>query len=123
MPQTSVYDTAIFDLGDVLFSWSPNTKTTISSKTLRKILSSSTWFDYERGQLSEEVCYDRVAAEFSLDATEIREAFIQARASLQSNDDMIALIRELKESSNGALRVYAMSNIPCLDYAFVRDRL
>ncbi|KAJ7770199.1 HAD-like domain-containing protein [Mycena maculata] len=122
MLYTPTFDAVIFDIGDVLFSWSSNTTTSISSKTLRKILTSPTWFDYERGKLSEDVCYDRVGTKFSLPPEEIRQAFIQARESLQPNDDLISLVRELKEQSNGSLRVFAMSNISLPDYKVLQTK-
>ncbi|KAJ7096276.1 Haloacid dehalogenase-like hydrolase-domain-containing protein [Mycena epipterygia] len=122
MSDSAPFNTIIFDIGDVLFSWSSKTKTSISSKTLRQILTSPTWFDYERGKLSEDVCYDRVGAEFSLSPEEIRQAFIQARESLQSNDELISLVRELKEQSDDTLRVFAMSNISLPDYKVLRAK-
>lgn len=118
----NTFSTIIFDIGDVLFSWSPNTKTSISSKTLRQILACSTWADYERGKLSEDECYAKVGSQFSLAPEEICQAFIQARQSLQANDDLIHLIRELKEQSEGTLRVYAMSNISLPDYKVLRTK-
>ncbi|KAJ7703151.1 Haloacid dehalogenase-like hydrolase-domain-containing protein [Mycena rosella] len=122
MSQTQSFNTIIFDIGDVLFSWSSDTKTSISSRTLRQILTCPTWFNYERGNISEDVCYDRVGAEFSLAPEEIRQAFIEARESLQSNDDLITLVRELKEQSNGTLRIFAMSNISIPDYKVLRTK-
>ncbi|KAJ7497338.1 HAD-like domain-containing protein [Mycena latifolia] len=122
MSQTQSFDTVIFDIGDVLFSWSSDTKTSISSRTLRQILTCPTWFDYERGKISEDVCYDRVGSEFSLPSEEIRQAFIEARASLRSNDELIGLVRELKEHSHGMLRVFAMSNISLPDYKVLRTK-
>ncbi|KAK0461065.1 Haloacid dehalogenase-like hydrolase-domain-containing protein [Desarmillaria tabescens] len=116
------FDTIIFDIGDVLFSWSSKTETSISSKTLRNILSSSTWMDYERGKVTEQDCYDRVGVEFSLDPAEIRKAFDQARDSLQSDNEMISLIRELKANSRGRLRVFAMSNISLPDYDVLQTK-
>lgn len=116
------YTSIIFDLGDVLFGWSPETKTSISPKILRQILSSATWHDYERGRLSEQECYDKVGAAFQLAPDEIREAFIQARASLVASHDIIKLVRELKEESYGTLRVYAMSNISLPDWEVLRTK-
>ncbi|KAH7914156.1 Haloacid dehalogenase-like hydrolase-domain-containing protein [Hygrophoropsis aurantiaca] len=116
------YNALIFDIGDVLFSWSPATKTSISPKTLRKILSSPTWFDYERGRISQEDCYSRVGAEFSIEPTEIARAFEQARDSLQSNEDLISVICQLKARSHGKLRVFAMSNISQPDYEVLRTK-
>ncbi|KAG6861091.1 hypothetical protein C0995_004028 [Termitomyces sp. Mi166 len=112
----------IFDLGDVLFKWSPNTKTSIPARTLREILSSPTWFDYERGRLSEADCYAKVGEEFMLEPDEIAQAFQQARNSVQADDELIALIQELKAQSNGELRVFAMSNISLPDYEVLRTK-
>lgn len=116
------YDTLILDLGDVLFSWSATTKTNISSKTLKCILSSPPWLEYECGRITQEVCYDRVGERFSLQPSEVAEAFKQARDSLQSNDAMISLVHELKKTSHGSLRVYAMSNISKPDYIVLAEK-
>lgn len=113
------FNTLIFDLGDVLFSWSLQTKTSIPAKTLKRILLSPTWFEYERGRITQDICYHRIGREFLLEATEIRYAFEQARNSLQSNDDLISLIRELKCQSKSELRVFAMSNISLPDYEYL----
>lgn len=112
----------IFDLGDVLFKWSSQTETSISSTTLRQILSSPTWFDYERGRLTEDACYQRVGTEFFVEPSEVRRAFDQARDSLKANDELITLIRELKAKSEGELRVFAMSNISIPDYDVLRTK-
>ncbi|KZT04889.1 HAD-like protein [Laetiporus sulphureus 93-53] len=110
----------VFDLGDVLFTWSSHTETSISSKILREMLSVPTWFDYECGRCGEDECYDRLAAEFSLDPREVATALRCARESLRPNDQLVSLIHELKAQSHGSLRVYAMSNISAPDYEFLR---
>ncbi|KAG1890277.1 hypothetical protein F4604DRAFT_1889197 [Suillus subluteus] len=122
MSSTSNYTTLIFDIGDVLFSWSPQTKTSISSNALRKILSSPTWTDYERGRISQAECYIRVGGEFSVDPIEVGRAFQDARDSLQSNEELISVIRHLKARSDGMLRVFAMSNISAPDYEVLRTK-
>jgi len=114
--------TIIMDLGDVLFTWSATTKTNISGGTLRRILTTTTWYDYECGLISEAVCHARVAEQFSLLPTEVAEAFSQARESLRSNDAMIEVIHELKAASDHSVRVYAMSNISKEDYAILSQR-
>ncbi|EMD32800.1 hypothetical protein CERSUDRAFT_161313 [Gelatoporia subvermispora B] len=114
------YTTLILDLGDVLFTWSPKTKTSISSRVLKDILNSPTWFEYERGHISQEECYGRVGGAFSLEPSEIESAFKQARASMESNEELIALVRELKAQSNGQLRVFVLSNMSQPDYEYVR---
>ncbi|KAF8910343.1 Haloacid dehalogenase-like hydrolase-domain-containing protein [Mucidula mucida] len=117
----SRFNTIIFDIGDVLFTWSSSTTTSISPKVLRRILASPTWEDYERGRLSEDACYDLVGVEFSIDPSEVRRAFDQARDSLRSDEEMTALIRELKAQDN-RLQVYAMSNISSADYNVLQTK-
>ncbi|KAI1449975.1 Haloacid dehalogenase-like hydrolase-domain-containing protein [Annulohypoxylon stygium] len=104
----------IFDLGDVLFTWSANTTTTIPPRKLREILSTSTWHSYERGEITRDVCYQLSAEQFSLSASEIAEAFVQARQSLQPDHAIVSFIRELKEDSS--IQVYAMSNVGKEDF-------
>jgi hypothetical protein len=91
-------NTLVFDLGDVLFSWSSSTKTSISPSQLKKILSTPTWYQYE------------CAAEFDIPAEEIFEAFAQARASLTANMELVQFIKNMRAEVRN-LRVYAMSNI------------
>lgn len=114
MSPSTQYSAIIFDLGDVLFKWSAETKTSISSKTLRRILACPTWLDYERGRVSEQDCYDRVGAEFSISPSEVRKAFDEARDSLVASHSLIELIRELKEKHH--IKVFAMSNISLPDW-------
>lgn len=112
------YDTLIFDIGDVLFTWSAETKTTISPKTLHKILQSATWFEFEKGKISEAESYATVAREFGIEAKEVKEAFQGARDSLTSRPFMVNLIRELKPGR----RVYAMSNISAPDWEVLKTK-
>ena len=122
MTQAAQFTNIIFDLGDVLFKWSPETKTSISSRTLRDILSSPTWFHYERGQLAEEECYQQIGKEFNIFSEEVRRAFDQARESLVADDALIDFIRELKTQSDGRLRIFAMSNVSPPDWAVLRTK-
>lgn len=122
MVSTDKHDAIIFDLGDVLFSWSPQTKTTISPKLLRKFLDTATWHDYERGLVSQQDCYRIVGEQFSVDPAEISRAFDQARDSLEANNEVIAIIQQLKSQSDGQLRVFAMSNIGQPDYDVLRTK-
>ena len=113
-------DNIIFDLGDVLFTWSANTGTSISPKTLRSILHTSTWFEYEKGNLDEEEAYSLAAAEFSLDVAEVSAAFHAARDTLQIDPSMITLLHELKENCD--IRLFAMSNISAPDWEVLRHK-
>ncbi|KAJ7665704.1 Haloacid dehalogenase-like hydrolase-domain-containing protein [Mycena rosella] len=118
----SPFNAIIFDLGDVLFSWSSHTDTVIPSATLRRFLGSLVWFDYERGRISKETCYERLGVEFSFQPLEVRHAFEQAHNSLQCNYDLVDFIRGLKEQSHGSLQIFAMSNVSESDYAALRTK-
>ncbi|OTB13101.1 hypothetical protein K445DRAFT_14092 [Daldinia sp. EC12] len=104
----------VFDLGDVLFTWSANTTTSIPAQKLRDILSTPIWCSYERGEISRDVCYELSAQQFSLPASEIAEAFAQARESLQPDLAIVSFLRELKKDPS--IHVYAMSNIGKEDF-------
>jgi FMN phosphatase YigB (HAD superfamily) len=114
--------TLILDLGDVLFSWSPHTETSIPARTLKAILASPAWADYVCGLISQQACYDRISNEFHIPPSEITEAFNQARDTLKPNEEMLNFVRELKHQSNGQLRVYAMSNISHPDYDYLKTK-
>jgi FMN phosphatase YigB (HAD superfamily) len=118
----SRYTTLIFDIGDVLFSWSSKTTTSISPRRLKEIISSPTWFDYERGRLTQDACYECIGKEFSIDPLEVEKAFDQARDSLQPNEEVISFVRETKAQSNGELNVFAASNISLPDYDVLRTK-
>lgn len=113
-------NTIIFDLGDVLFTWSAETKTSISPQLLRKILRSATWFEYEKGNLQEYEAYELVGKQFDVETSEVAAAFQGARDSLQGNLKLIQLIRELKQEHK--LTIYAMSNISAPDWAVLKGK-
>ena len=114
------YTTVIFDLGDVLFTWSASSpKSPLPGNTLRNILRSFHWFEYEKGNLTEEEAYSIVAQEFNVAATDVKGAFEAARDSLQSNPKLLEVIRTIKESG---LKIYAMSNISAPDWAVLSGK-
>jgi FMN phosphatase YigB (HAD superfamily) len=113
----------IFDLGDVLFSWSPVTTNSVSPKVLKSILSSIIWQQYERGAISEDECYRLSGERFSLDPEELQRTLVEARASLRSNDTFLRFICDLQSEAQGALRIFAMSNMSAPDFAYTRSQL
>ena len=114
--------TLIFDIGDVLFRWSPVTSTSIKPKQLKAILNSPTWHAYECGVLDEQECYAKVATQFSLDPAEVQQAFADARASLQPDNTFLSFIRDLQAETGNSLRIFAMSNISAPDYEVLRTK-
>ncbi|KAI0744124.1 phosphatase yihX [Daedaleopsis nitida] len=113
------YRTLILDLGDVLFSWSPENKTSIPPRMLKEMMNGPIWHDYERNRMSQADCHARLAAQFSVQASDIDAAFVQVRESLRPNEELVALVRELKAQFHGQLRVFALSNISLPDYEFI----
>ena len=110
------YTAVIFDLGEVLFTWSLSSPQSLSAKTLGNILRTDHWLEYEKGNLTEDETYSLVAQKFSVSAVDVKSSFDAARNTLQSNPKIFEVIRELKESG---LAVYAMSNISAPDWKFV----
>lgn len=108
------YSAVIFDLGDVLFTWSlPTQESLLPAKVLRRILHSVHWFEYEKGNLDEDQVYSLVAQEYNLSLTDVKCTFQVARETLKKNTVMLNIIRELKEAG---LVIYAMSNISTPDW-------
>lgn len=107
----------VVDVGDVLFTWSPATTTSVSPKVLKSILSSTIWQQYERGAISEDECYRLAGERFSLDPEELQRALVEVHASLRFNDSFIRFICDLQAETQGALRIFAMSNMSAPNYA------
>jgi FMN phosphatase YigB (HAD superfamily) len=106
--------TVIFDLGDVLFTWSSSSPNSpLSPQILKQILRSSTWFEYEKGKLTEEEAYSAVAREMDISAGDVATAFKEARDSLRSDPKMLDVIRELRAAGR---TIFAMSNISAPDW-------
>ncbi|KAL5366591.1 HAD-like domain-containing protein [Aspergillus floccosus] len=106
----------VLDLGDVLFNWEAPKSTPVSRKALANILNSDIWCEYERGHFTESACYEALAARYGFDVSAIGETFALARESLQLDTTFKVFLHDLKARSNGALHVYAMSNISKPDY-------
>ena len=123
MPSTAAPKGIIFDLGDVLFTWSSSTTTTIPSGTMRKMLSSAIWASYDCGRIDQETCYRQLAQRFSAPVEEVEEAFLQARDSLQPNRAMMTFIREIANAFQGKIKLFAMSNISKEDWAFLSTKI
>ena len=90
---------------------------------MRSILSSKIWMQYECGYLKQDACYHQIAQHFSVSPLEVAEAFSQARDSLQPNYAMVSFIKDLKQQSQGAIEMYAMSNISKEDWAVLSTKI
>ena len=112
------YSAVIFDLGDVLFSWSlpESSPKSLPAKTLGSILRSVEWMEYEKGNLTEDEVYSLIAQKYSVSPMDVKRSFEDARNTLEINRKILEVVRELKESG---FAVYAMSNISAADWKFV----
>jgi hypothetical protein len=72
---TQSYQAIIFDMGEVLFSWTPTDHPSVPLSTLASMIRSDLWNDFERGQVSAEQCYQQLGDQFSINPTEIAAAF------------------------------------------------
>ncbi|KAJ5613718.1 hypothetical protein N7528_007372 [Penicillium herquei] len=116
----------ICDLGNVVCDWTPPSNLCISPKTLKLIMSSELWFDYERGRLSREECYNLVTERFNLSLEVMETTMAQARQTLQVNQPVLQLLQQIKDTHSG-LKIYGMTNTPqgeqeALDH-LIKDRL
>ncbi|KAH6917688.1 Haloacid dehalogenase-like hydrolase-domain-containing protein [Coprinopsis sp. MPI-PUGE-AT-0042] len=115
----SPYTAIIFDLGDVLFQWSATTRTALSSKALRALMSTDIWYDYECGRISQEACYSRLAERGQVRVEDVYEAMHQAKESLTADFELVDFVRQIKKS-NPYLRIFALSNVSLPDFEVLR---
>ncbi|KAF8527230.1 HAD-like protein [Gautieria morchelliformis] len=115
------FENIVFDIGDVLFTWSPASNLAVTSQNLRRILRSSVWFEYEKGNMSQEECYSQCSALIGVTSHDIATAFQAARDTLSYDHGMISLLRDIK--TRGHHRVYAMSNISSPDHQVLKNKV
>ena len=110
----------IFDFGHVLCSWTPTKDLPVAPETLKLVMSSDIWHEYERGHLSQEDCYSQVAVRFSIDHIHIADAMTKARNSLILHEETMNFIQQIRESHPGGFMVYGMTNTPLPEQDIVR---
>ncbi|OQV04444.1 hypothetical protein CLAIMM_09327 [Cladophialophora immunda] len=102
----------IIDLGDVLCNWTAPQALPISPAMLHRLLKTRFWHEYDSGVITQEECYSSLATQYGLVYSDVAEAFKQAAQSLSPDEEVFGMIRGLKETYRGSLKVYLMSNIP-----------
>ncbi|KAF8990115.1 Haloacid dehalogenase-like hydrolase-domain-containing protein [Cyathus striatus] len=118
----TIYSTLILDLSNILLPRSPPLSAPLTPKSLRAMLSSSTWFAYEKGQIGEGECYSKLAADFNTPVHDIRATLLAARKSLRPNHKFLSFIQSLRQIYP-KLRVLVMSNIVVDDFEAIRGVL
>ena len=112
------YKAVIFDMGDVLFGWNPETDTKVSAKTLQSMIQCDLWREFERGNIETERCYQQLGEMFSINPSEVAATFAQTTGSLTPHEEMTAIVQDLKRQTE--ISVYMMSNIPRPDFDQLR---
>jgi FMN phosphatase YigB (HAD superfamily) len=105
-------------MGDVLFSWDPKAGIQVSVQTLRLMTQCELWFEFERGNIDAEECYRELGKKFSVCPSKIAGTFLRTTGSLLPNEEMTALVRDIKLQTN--ISVYMMTNIPRPDFDQLR---
>ncbi|EJF65408.1 hypothetical protein DICSQDRAFT_144065 [Dichomitus squalens LYAD-421 SS1] len=116
------YTDFVFDVSDVLITWPTALTSPIDRKVLRSYLVSRTWFEYEEGRISKEECHQRLAKQFSHDPASISSGWAHVANALQPHQEMVALIKELRETMGGKARVFGTFNVSQPDYELFRSR-
>ncbi|KIX92295.1 uncharacterized protein Z520_12041 [Fonsecaea multimorphosa CBS 102226] len=102
----------IIDLGDVLCNWTAPEALPVSPAMLHRLLKTRFWHEYDSGVITQDECYSRLATQYGLLLSDVAEAFKQAAQSLSPDEEVFGMIRDLKKTYRGSLKVYLMSNIP-----------
>lgn len=113
------YSTLILDIGGVLLNFSAAKDSSIPPEVVHRIFRLSTWFDYERGKLTEEECYTVLADEIGYSAADVAQTMQAMRATLRLNEPLMALLRAWK-AARPSMRIFLMSNISAPDWDYVR---
>jgi HAD superfamily hydrolase (TIGR01509 family) len=88
---------------------------------MKKILNTTSWYEYECGSLTQADCYDRVAQQFRVDVAQVSEAFKQAHASLLPDVAIVNFLKDLRRKL--PIKVYAMSNVAKEDFSALGDKM
>ncbi|KAE8151797.1 HAD-like protein [Aspergillus avenaceus] len=114
--------TVLVDLGGIFMYPQLETelKTTLTSITLRRIMSSATWMSYEAGKLSESECFHQLSDQYGFEVNDLLETIQCFRATISYNKDLASAFQELKEASDA--KFVLVSNISDPDYLALRQR-
>ncbi|EPS35187.1 hypothetical protein H072_11537 [Dactylellina haptotyla CBS 200.50] len=111
----------ILDIGDVLFKWKAPKDTKVTPKQLHRAMCTLPWFEFERGKISEKECFAQISRIMGILASDIHETIEKAALTLEADDCLVSIIKELK-TINGGFKLYAMSNIGHEHYQIIRSK-
>jgi FMN phosphatase YigB (HAD superfamily) len=85
-----------------------------SSISLRRLMLTSIWMDYECGKLNENQCFTQLASEYHVEVAELETTISNLRQTITYDKEMTSTFKKIKEL--GA-RIFLVSNISKEDYA------
>ena len=117
-PSSGPIEAVIFDIGDVLFSWSFPDTIGLSPKIMKEIMDSPQWYEFEKGNLEQNEMNSIMAKKYSVCSETIAAAFQAARSTLQTEYTLFDTISRIKSSGR---KVYLMSNISAPDFKYIQN--
>ncbi|TBU29645.1 HAD-like protein [Dichomitus squalens] len=107
-------DTLIVEINDLLSPRYTKITTSIPPEMLSRILRSSTWFDYERGNLTEAECYSNLATAYALPESDIAAAVRSSLTLARVVPEAVRILRDIKATTG--VRILSMSNFSAPDW-------
>ncbi|KAL3485495.1 HAD-like protein [Aspergillus germanicus] len=115
--------TILVDHGGVLFHSPVNhtlATTTGSPVTLGRIMSTSTWMDYEIGKLDDDECFNALADRFGFKAGDLTSMIHTLRETTTYDTEMLSTFKALKQTLGAFVEIALVSNISYKDYEALR---
>ncbi|KAL2826538.1 HAD-like protein [Aspergillus pseudoustus] len=114
--------TLLVDLGGVFFHPEVETKlaTAESTVSLRRLMTTSIWMNYEVGKLNEDECFAQLAKLYRFATEDLANLIQKFRGSVNYDRDLAAAFRAIRRTSQ--VRIFLVSNISSNDYQALRER-
>lgn len=109
------YTHLLLDVGGVLLSYSSGSNTLLPPRTIKSVIDSPYWHDYERGKTSQKQCYDSVCREFNLETEIWEECMEQLKLTLTQNKEFVVAIKHIKMQYPN-LSIHALTNMSAFDF-------
>ncbi|KXH65328.1 hypothetical protein CNYM01_00905 [Colletotrichum nymphaeae SA-01] len=113
----------ILDIGGVFCNFSAVPDAPIPTKVFKRVLESSEWHSLEVGKATQSEVFRALTKRFALADGALQHTIQLASSTLTLNQDFVAAVRNLKENSDGQLRVIAATNMPTESYNIVRSKI
>ncbi|KAI3535680.1 hypothetical protein CSPX01_11204 [Colletotrichum filicis] len=113
----------ILDIGGVFCNFSAVPDAPIPGKVFKRVLESSEWHSLEADKATQSEVFGALTKRFALTEGALQQTIQLASSTLTLNEDFVAAVRNLKENSNGQLRVIAATNMSTESYNIVHSKI